>query len=197
MRGFCVFFQVLWWYYFSKLIDFTDTVLMVLRKKNSQITFLHVFHHASMLNIWWFCLRLIPGGQAWCAPSLNSFVHVFMYSYYLLNLFPSARKYLWWKRYLTQMQLTQFVIILIHTVNTYTSGCDFPMWSIAMLTAYMVILIILFGNFYIQSYRLKSTASPAINGKHSNGIDSNSNMTKLDWFFEQSGYIHFLSFYVI
>lgn len=40
-----------------------DTVLMVLRKKNEQITFLHVFHHASMLNIWWWTLMFIPGGM--------------------------------------------------------------------------------------------------------------------------------------
>lgn len=133
---------------------------MVLRKKESQITFLHVFHHSSMLNIWWFCILLIPGGQSWLASSLNSLVHIFMYSYYLLNMFPSLRKYLWWKRYLTQMQLTQFVIILVHTVNTYTSGCDFPFWSICMLSSYMFMMLALFGNFYIQSYLSKSKTKP-------------------------------------
>ena len=54
--------KVLWWYFFSKLIEFGDTILMVLRKKDRQITFLHVFHHASMLNIWWFVMMYIPGG---------------------------------------------------------------------------------------------------------------------------------------
>lgn len=34
--------RVLWWYYFSKLIEFLDTIFFVLRKKTSQITFLHV-----------------------------------------------------------------------------------------------------------------------------------------------------------
>ncbi|ROL51082.1 Elongation of very long chain fatty acids protein 2 [Anabarilius grahami] len=52
--------KVLWWYYFSKLIEFLDTVFIVLRKKNSQISFLHVYHHASMFNIWWCVLSWIP-----------------------------------------------------------------------------------------------------------------------------------------
>jgi hypothetical protein len=62
---FCVCFQVarvLWWYFFSKAIEMCDTVLMVLRKKNRQVTFLHVFHHSAMLNIWWFVESFIPGG---------------------------------------------------------------------------------------------------------------------------------------
>jgi len=53
---------VLWWYFFSKAVELMDTVLMVLRKKSTQITFLHVFHHATMLNIWWWVMTFIPGG---------------------------------------------------------------------------------------------------------------------------------------
>ena len=40
-----------------------DTGLMVLRKKQSQVTFLHVFHHASILNVWWWVESFLPGGQ--------------------------------------------------------------------------------------------------------------------------------------
>ncbi|XP_021116316.1 elongation of very long chain fatty acids protein 2 isoform X2 [Heterocephalus glaber] len=56
--------RVLWWYYFSKLVEFLDTIFFVLRKKTSQITFLHVYHHASMFNIWWCVLNWIPCGQS-------------------------------------------------------------------------------------------------------------------------------------
>lgn len=41
--------NAMWWYYISKALEFFDTVWMVLRKKNVQISFLHVFHHASMV----------------------------------------------------------------------------------------------------------------------------------------------------
>ena len=37
---------------------------------------------------------------------MNSFIHVIMYSYYGLAAFgPWIQKYLWWKRYLTMLQL--------------------------------------------------------------------------------------------
>jgi elongation of very long chain fatty acids protein 4 len=42
--------DAIWWYFFSKSIELLDTVWMVLRKKNNQITFLHVFHHSSMVK---------------------------------------------------------------------------------------------------------------------------------------------------
>lgn len=43
-------------------------------------------------------------------PTLNSFIHVLMYSYYGLSVIPSMRKYLWWKKYLTQAQLVRIYI---------------------------------------------------------------------------------------
>lgn len=57
---------VMYWYFFSKSVELMDTVLMVIRKKNGQITFLHVFHHASMLNIWWWVMMFIPAGASEC-----------------------------------------------------------------------------------------------------------------------------------
>lgn len=39
-------------------------------------------------------------------PSINSLVHVLMYSYYgLTALGPAVQKYLWWKKHLTLIQL--------------------------------------------------------------------------------------------
>ena len=40
---------------------------------------------------------------------LNSLVHVFMYAYYLLSMFPALQPFLWWKKYLTQFQLVRIV----------------------------------------------------------------------------------------
>ncbi|XP_050996095.1 elongation of very long chain fatty acids protein 5 isoform X2 [Acomys russatus] len=61
--------RVLWWYYFSKLIEFMDTFFFILRKNNHQITVLHVYHHATMLNIWWFVMNWVPCGH--CAVCAN------------------------------------------------------------------------------------------------------------------------------
>ncbi|KAG8598811.1 hypothetical protein GDO81_002746 [Engystomops pustulosus] len=50
-----------WLFYFSKFIELLDTIFFVLRKKNSQITFLHVFHHSIMPWTWWFGVKFAPG----------------------------------------------------------------------------------------------------------------------------------------
>ncbi|XP_033010449.1 elongation of very long chain fatty acids protein 2 isoform X1 [Lacerta agilis] len=145
--------KVLWWYYFSKVIEFADTMFFVLRKKNSQITFLHVYHHATMFNIWWCVMNWIPCGQSFFGPTLNSFIHVLMYSYYGLSVIPSMRKYLWWKKYLTQAQLIQFLLTITHTLSAVVKPCGFPFGCLIFQSSYMATLVILFVNFYVQTYR--------------------------------------------
>ncbi|CAD1475277.1 unnamed protein product, partial [Heterotrigona itama] len=50
-----------WWYYFSKFTEFFDTIFFVLRKKNNQITRLHVIHHGVMPISVWFGVKFTPG----------------------------------------------------------------------------------------------------------------------------------------
>jgi len=97
----------------------------------------------------------IPGGQSYLSGVMNSLIHVVMYSYYALSAVPVLRKYLWWKRYLTQMQLTQFVIIFTHISVSMYRGCDTPFWGHLLLFFYMLSLMVLFGNFYIKQYLQK------------------------------------------
>ena len=53
----------IWWFYISKLLELMDTVVFILRKKTSQISFLHVFHHASMFFLWWIGVKWVAGGM--------------------------------------------------------------------------------------------------------------------------------------
>lgn len=88
-----------WLYYFSKFIELLDTIFFVLRKKNSQVTFLHVFHHTIMPWTWWFGVKFAAGGLGTFHAFLNTAVHVVMYSYYgLCAMGPAYQKYLWWKK---------------------------------------------------------------------------------------------------
>jgi hypothetical protein len=182
--------NALWWYFFSKAIEFLDTFWMVIRKNFRQITFLHVFHHSSMLVIWWFVISFAPGGQAFFGAALNCLVHVVMYLYYSLAVYPSLKKYLWWKKYITQFQLIQFVITLTQTLiglyKTYTGQCNFPYWPQILLTVYMFMMLGLFSNFYLHEYIKKSNEKKMrlaerdsnnnlVNGKDSNGKVKKSN----------------------
>jgi hypothetical protein len=115
--------NALWFYYISKGIEFFDTIFMIIRKRFQQITFLHIFHHSSMFILWWVVLTWVPvrssnyyfrlkffffqSGQAWFGPLMNSIVHILMYSYYGLSVIPSLRGKLWWKQYITIIQLVK------------------------------------------------------------------------------------------
>jgi hypothetical protein len=49
---------------------------------------------------------LFPGGHESFGALFNSFIHVVMYTYYgLAALGPRVQPYLWWKRYLTKLQV--------------------------------------------------------------------------------------------
>jgi len=55
--------NVLWVYFFSKVIEFMDTFFFILRKRNRQLTFLHVYHHASIFILEWLSIKYAPGPQ--------------------------------------------------------------------------------------------------------------------------------------
>ncbi|KYM98310.1 PREDICTED: elongation of very long chain fatty acids protein 4-like [Cyphomyrmex costatus] len=148
--------HAVWWYYFSKLLEFCDTFFFILRKKDNQLSFLHVYHHSTMFSLWWIGIKWVPSGSTFLPAMVNSFIHVLMYSYYgLAALGPSVTKYLWWKKYLTILQLIQFTTALILGINGIRSGCDFPLWMQYALVIYMLSFIVLFGNFYAKAYIAK------------------------------------------
>lgn len=126
-------------YFLAKISELLDTVFFVLRKKDRQISFLHMYHHTVMPMISWGATKYYPGGHGTfigkclaLAPAgpqteirkfidltltfcfspgtINSFVHIIMYSYYFLSaLGPQLQPYLWWKKHITNMQMVSSV----------------------------------------------------------------------------------------
>lgn len=43
--------NVLWLFYMSKILDFMDTLFIVLGKKWEQLSFLHVYHHTTIFLV--------------------------------------------------------------------------------------------------------------------------------------------------
>lgn len=145
--------EMCWWYYICKLTEFLDTVFFVLRKKNDQITNLHVIHHSIMPAAVWWGVRFSPGGHGTFFGILNTFVHVVMYSYYLLAAMgPKFQKYLWWKKHLTTLQMVQFVAVFLHTIQLFFNDCNYPKIIAYAMCFNSVMFMGLFTNFYIQAY---------------------------------------------
>lgn len=159
-----------WWYFASKILEFADTIFFIMRKKNSQISFLHVYHHATMLILQWSMVKFIPGGASYFGPLCNSFIHAVMYTYYGLSAIgPHMQKYLWWKRYLTRMQIMQFVLIFAYCTSLIALGLKGVYYFFSWLKwSYMITLLTLFGNFYIKAYNkrpsTKKVSSTSLNG---------------------------------
>ncbi|XP_034946113.1 elongation of very long chain fatty acids protein AAEL008004-like isoform X2 [Chelonus insularis] len=142
-----------WWYYFSKFTEFFDTIFFVLRKKNNHVSTLHVIHHGCMPMSVWFGVKFTPGGHSTFFGLLNTFVHIVMYSYYLLAaLGPQMQPYLWWKKYLTALQMVQFVLIMIHAFQLLFIECNYPKAFVWWIGLHAIMFLFLFSEFYKQNY---------------------------------------------
>lgn len=121
----------------ATILTFTNAffqVFFVLRKKQVQITFLHVYHHMIMVVGSWLGFKFAGGGHTVYFGLMNTAVHTVMYFYYLLAIYnPEYKKSIWWKKYITQMQLvgsTNTVIFLC------SNGVDFScnLWEFSLYT---------------------------------------------------------------
>ncbi|XP_037930402.1 elongation of very long chain fatty acids protein 7-like [Teleopsis dalmanni] len=151
-----------WYYFFSKIIDLLDTTFFVLRKKQNQVSFLHVYHHTITALFSWGYLKYAPGEQGVIIGILNSGVHIIMYFYYMVSAMgPQYQKYLWWKKYMTSIQLIQFVLILSYMILVGAKGCNMPKTLTFFFVANTIIFLYLFGNFYRKTYNSKKGNSMA------------------------------------
>jgi len=147
-----------YWYFMSKLVDLLDTAFFVLRKKSSQVTPLHLYHHSSVPLCVWLAVRFAPtAGVNGIFPIFNSVVHVLMYTYYALSAFgPSVQKYLWWKRYITQVQLAQFMVFFVYAVTYAFKQTGWPSILICTSVAQPPLYLFMFTSFYLNTYCSKS-----------------------------------------
>ncbi|RXW22944.1 hypothetical protein EST38_g2919 [Candolleomyces aberdarensis] len=163
--------------YYFKYIELIDTIFLALKKKPLQ--FLHVFHHSATALL---CYTQLNGKTSisWAVIVQNLAVHVVMYYYYYATA--GGRRF-WWKKYLTTMQIVQFVVdICLVYFGTYEHFVDayYPtslpyiancagseksaLFGCGLLTSYLFLFI----NFYFQTYKKPVSKKPSANG-HANG----------------------------
>ena len=148
--GFRISFLV-WIHYNNKYVELLDTLFMVLRKKNNQISFLHCYHHILLLWAWFIVCKFHPGGDVYFGALVNSFIHVIMYGYYTMALLNISCP---WKKWITACQMIQFVICLTHACYSYYLN-NMPRFLPVVQIFVMVNMLVLFGNFFVKSYSSK------------------------------------------
>jgi len=102
-------------HYLSKYLDWFDTLWMLLKRKSTQqMSFLHLYHHATIGVVWGFLLSTGHGnGTARYGAWINSVTHVLMYSHYLWTSYGYKNPF---KKFLTMWQICQFYSCFLHAV---------------------------------------------------------------------------------
>jgi len=150
--------NLLWLFYVSKVWDFWDTIFIVIGKKWRQLSFLHVYHHTTIFLFYWLNSNVFYDGDIYLTILLNGFIHTVMYTYYFICMhtkMPGTGKSLpiWWKSYLTLMQMIQFVAMMSQAVYLMFSGCKYSNTRVVgTYLVYIFSLLGLFAQFYVQSY---------------------------------------------
>lgn len=140
----------LWAYHVSKYSEYTDTAFLLLKGK--PVNNLHFWHHLVVTFTSWTWFRC---EIEWVADGVifNTFVHCIMYYYYYLA---GIGKPPWWKKWVTSLQILQFVSSFVATsfwaYYHATVGCQYT--SVILLSVgFNAWLLVMFNLFYSRAYK--------------------------------------------
>ncbi|KAK3848002.1 MAG: fatty acid elongase [Linnemannia gamsii] len=168
--------------YLVKYWELADTVFLVLKKK--PLEFLHYFHHSMTMIL---CFVQLGGhtSVSWVPITLNLTVHVLMYYYYMRS---AAGVRIWWKQYLTTLQIVQFILDLgfiyfcSYTYFAFTYAPHLPnagkcagtegaaLFGCGLLSSYLLLFI----NFYRLTYNAKQQQQHRITNMTPKAVKSSS-----------------------
>nr|XP_042905117.1 elongation of very long chain fatty acids protein 7 isoform X4 [Parasteatoda tepidariorum] len=147
-------FQLLWYIWMTKYLELLDTVFLSLRKKNRRITFLHLFRHFAMVLVFALVFYMKTAAFYYIfAFAINLSTHMILYLYYgLAAIGLRVKKYLRWKKYLTLLQIMQFIIILTYGAYGFATGCERPEKAELGLFICIFIILVMFINYSKKSH---------------------------------------------
>ncbi|XP_057495080.1 elongation of fatty acids protein 3-like [Actinidia eriantha] len=139
-------------FYLSKILEFIDTLLILLSRDDRRLSLLHVYHHAVVVIM---CYLWLSTSQSLFPVALvtNASVHTLMYAYYFLCALGIRP---WWKRWVTNCQIVQFVFSFLVSVwmlyYHFTGfGCS-GIWGWCFNAVFNASLLALFVDFHSKNY---------------------------------------------
>jgi len=139
-----------------QVLDFADTVFIILQGNWSQFTFLHIFHHFSIFAFYWLNVFAGYDGDIWFTIVANGTIHAVMYYYYTLTTLGAKP---WWKPLVTYAQMLQFLAMMTQAAFLYADpDCGYPKLIAASYFFYILFLFVLFAQFAAGAYCRASRA---------------------------------------
>eukprot|EP01114_Cavostelium_apophysatum_P006853 TRINITY_DN1836_c0_g1_i1.p1 TRINITY_DN1836_c0_g1~~TRINITY_DN1836_c0_g1_i1.p1 ORF type:complete len:286 (-),score=55.47 TRINITY_DN1836_c0_g1_i1:101-958(-) len=143
----------IWFYifYLSKFYELIDTIIIVLKKR--PLIFLHVYHHIITMVLVYVTMRTELGIR-WISSASNCAVHIPMYTYYGLSALGIN---VWWKKYITVIQIWQFVLGFFGNSLAYyfyynNIKCSSTVYDWLFGQAVIFSFLLLFINFFRKTY---------------------------------------------
>lgn len=154
---------IMWVNIFVKFIEFIETIVFVLRKKQNQVSGLHLYHHVSTAFFSWLTARYGAGGTGAYVITLNYFIHILMYTYYLVSIYVSPamqKKLAKLKQTLTMMQMIQFWLMVLNCIQSFTvEECKSYRFISFLFIPNILYIFFMFKDFYTRSYLKKKQTS--------------------------------------
>ncbi|GMG30041.1 unnamed protein product [Ambrosiozyma monospora] len=165
-------------FYLSKYYEILDTVIILLKGRQSSL--LQSYHHTGAILSMWAGTRF-ASPPIWIFVVFNSFIHSIMYFYFSLSCL-KIRVPVLFKQCLTTLQITQFVVggslAVVHLFVSYFDVVEGSFkdciqsgekaLALIINVVYLAPLTVLFGAFYIESYRKsnKKKTTTSVNKKN-------------------------------
>ncbi|XP_075981609.1 very long chain fatty acid elongase 7-like [Anticarsia gemmatalis] len=149
----------MWGLVVIKVVEFVETAFFVLRKRDRQASFLHVYHHVTTLIITWAGVKYVGGGITSFSVMLNAAIHVLMYTYYLFSAegSPGVKAFLnKYKKWLTVVQMVQFTTMLIYSSQVFLPSCNAPTGITYLYFPNVIFIYYMFYDFYKKNYLKKN-----------------------------------------
>ncbi|XP_011877824.1 PREDICTED: elongation of very long chain fatty acids protein AAEL008004-like [Vollenhovia emeryi] len=150
-----------WYGLLLKMFDYIETCIFVLRKKQNQVSVLHVYHHMSNVGCVFFNLKYFMDVRTSYFAMVNCIVHVIMYMYYFISAWsPNLQRMMSpIKRFITILQMIQFVCFLYILLQFLTCEMPMPRGLVLLFTVNILIFLYLFYDFYKKSYTAKQKSN--------------------------------------
>lgn len=163
-------------FYLSKVLDFADTVFMIVKGNWRQVSFLHVYHHTSIFLIYWLNAQTNYDSDIYFTIVLNGLIHFIMYGYYFATAFNVVVP-TFIKKSITNAQLIQFCCMEVQGTCLLFGDCGSPRNVTLLYMVYISTMLALFLDFKRRTYNTAKAKSAKTSGKDSKSVGDSDNVS--------------------